>query len=304
MSEDQIERKNKRTAMIYTTVIQVVLLVVLFFVVAWRAPDPPLPEYGIVLNFGTDDEGSGNVQPETPVGDEGTQEEEPEESKPEVKEEVAEPEPEPPKPVESKPVEPEVVSKVESPVVVKEKKEEPKPVEKPAEKPEEKKVEPKTEPKPVEKPKVNPDAVYKPNTQQSAAESKSTDAKAGTPGNHGDDAGKTGDKGNPQGSLDPDGLYDGKPGGGAGGSSLELSGWVWDEKPSPNVPNNESGRLVFEIKVDSNGDIVSIRTLERSVSTTAEQICRRAVEKLTFSKTGANVPEISTGKITFLVRAN
>ena len=98
-------------------------------------------------------------------------------------------------------------------------------------------------------------------------------------------------------------LY-GKPGGGAGGSSLELSGWIWDEKPNPNVPNNESGRLVFEIKVDSNGDIVSIKTLERSVSTEAEQICRRAVEKLTFSKTGSNVPEMSTGKITFLVRAN
>ncbi len=42
-------------------------------------------------------------------------------------------------------------------------------------------------------------------------------------------------------------LY-GKPGGGAGGSSLELSGWIWDEIPSPNVPNNESGRLVFEIQ--------------------------------------------------------
>ena len=113
---------------------------------------------------------------------------------------------------------------------------------------------------------------------------------------------KTGDKGNPQGSLEADALY-GKAGGGAGGSSLDLSGWVWNEKPSPNVPNNETGRLVFEIKVDSNGEIVSIKTLERGVSAEAEQICRRSVEKLTFSKTGSNVPEMSTGKITFLVRA-
>jgi periplasmic protein TonB len=304
MSEEQLEKKNKRTALLYTTIIQVVLFVVLFFIVAWRAPDPPLPEYGIVLNFGTDDQGSGDIQPETPVGNEGQQEEEPEESKPKVQEETPKVEEKETKPVESKPVEQQVVSKVESPVVVKEKNEEVKPVEKPAEKPEEKKVEPKVEEKPPveEKPKVNPEAVYKPNAQQSTSDNKTSDNKAGKPGNHGDDPGKTGDKGNPEGSLDAKALY-GKPGGGAGGSSLELSGWIWDDKPNPNVPNNESGRLVFEIKVDSNGDIVSIKTLERSVSTETEQICRRSVEKLTFSKTGSNVPEISTGKITFLVRA-
>ena len=57
MSEEELEKKNKRIALLYTSIIQVVLFVVLFFIVAWRAPDPPLPEYGIVLNFGTDDEG-------------------------------------------------------------------------------------------------------------------------------------------------------------------------------------------------------------------------------------------------------
>jgi hypothetical protein len=149
---------------------------------------------------------------------------------------------------------------------------------------------------------VNPDAVYKPSTKPTTSESKTASDTEGKPGNHGDDTGKTGDKGSPEGTLDSKALY-GKAGGGAGGSSLELSGWTWNEKPNPNVPNNESGRLVFEIKVDANGDIVSIKTLERSVSSAAEQICRRAVEKLTFNKTGANVPEMSTGKITFLVRA-
>ena len=302
MSEELREKKNKRTALLYTTAIQVVMVIALFFIVAWRAPDPPLPEYGIELNFGLDTEGFGEIQPETPVGNKGDQkEEQAEESKPEVQEETPKVEEkiEEVKPAEVKP-EPQVVSKVESPVVVKEKKEEVKPIEKPAEKPVEKPVEAK--PKEAEKPKVNPEAVYKPNPAQSTAENKTGGNKEGEPGNHGDDPGKTGDKGSAQGTLDAKALY-GKPGGGAGGSSLDLSGWTWDEKPSPNVPNNESGRLVFEIKVDSNGDIVSIRTLERSVSTEAEQICRRSVEKLTFSKTGSNVPEMSTGKITFLVRA-
>src|SRR5690606_23442345 len=101
-----------------------------------------------------------------------------------------------------------------------------------------------------------------PGAASSKSDSKSTDNKAGEPGNHGDNSGTTGDKGNPQGQLEAKALY-GKPGGGAGGSSLELAGWMWDAKPSPNVPNNESGRVVFEFKVDSNGEIVSIRTIER-----------------------------------------
>jgi len=84
---------------------------------------------------------------------------------------------------------------------------------------------------------------------------------------------------------------------------LDLSGWEWDKKPNPDVPNNETGRIVFEIKVDDNGDIVSIKTLERSVSQEAEQICRKAIEKLIFIQTGSNVPAISTGKITFLIRS-
>jgi periplasmic protein TonB len=304
MSEGELEKKNKRTALLYTTIIQIVLVVALFFIVAWRAPDPPLPEYGIVLNFGTHDQGSGDVQPETPVGNKGQQEEEPEESKPKVQEETPKVEENETKPVESKPVEQQIVSKVESPVVVKEKKEdEVKPVEKPAEKPAEKKVEPKVEKKPVEeKPKVDPDAVYKPKAAQSTSDNKTADTKAGTPGNHGDDAGKTGDKGSPEGNLDAKALY-GKPGGGAGGSSLELSGWNWDEIPKPNVPNNITGRIVFQIQVDSQGELRGIDIVENSLNPEATRACREAVEKLTFSKTGTNVPDMSKGRITFVVRA-
>jgi periplasmic protein TonB len=311
MNEEELEKKNKRTALLYTTILQTVFFFSLFFIVAWRAPDPPLPEYGIELNFGLDDQGSGDIQPETPVGNRGQQAEEPEESKPKVQEETPKVEEKATKQIESKPVEEQsiskeeqVVSKAESPVVVKEKKkDEVKPVEKPAEKPEEKKVEPKVEKKPVEeKPKVDPEAVYKPKGGQPTSDNKTTDAKAGTPGNHGDDPGKTGDKGNPQGTLDAKALY-GKPGGGAGGSSLEISGWDWDEIPNPNVPNNITGRIVFEIIVNSKGEVDHYTIVTNSLNPEATKACREAVEKLTFSKTGTNVPETSKGKITFVVRA-
>ncbi|HNP97199.1 MAG TPA: hypothetical protein PKJ63_16275, partial [Cyclobacteriaceae bacterium] len=108
---------------------------------------------------------------------------------------------------------------------------------------------------------------------------------------------------NEQGSLDAKALY-GKQGGGGGGPALDLAGWDWDQIPRPAISNNESnGRIEFEIKVDDNGDIIGIRVLERSLSIEAEKACRDAISKLTFTKKpGAVVPEISTGKITFVVR--
>lgn len=274
MSNDQ-EKKNKRIALLSSITLHVGLFLLFFFMVAWKAPNPPLPEYGIELNFGTEAAGSGEIQPVDPVGASESLEEE-------AVQEEAESEQEPVEaPVETQP---DVTSKIESPVEVKEEKEKPKP----------KPVEEKKEP---QKPKEQPKAVYTPNNASQQASSKK-----GEPGSQGDDVNKKGDKGSPEGAIDDKAMF-GKQGGGGGGSSLNLSGWVWDDKPDPQVPNNESGRLVFEIKVDQNGDIISIRTLERSVSPETERICRNEVQKLTFSKTGANVPEVSTGTITFLVRA-
>jgi periplasmic protein TonB len=283
MSYEQREKRNERIAWATSVGFHVALFLIFMFAVAWRAPDPPLPQVGIELNFGLDQQGSGDIQPETPVGQE-QKEDITEESQQELPQDEVKPAE--PKPQESKPVEQTAVTKQESPLVVKEEKKE---TEKPKEKVPEKAVE-----KTPAKEEVK--AAYKPTADK-------TETKTGQPGSHGDDANKTGDKGDPKGTLDSKALY-GKPGGGSGGSSLDLAGWQWDAIPKPNVPNNESGRIVFEIKVDSDGEIISIKTLERSVSLEAENICRKEIEKLTFSKTGSNVPAISTGKITFVVRSN
>ena len=75
------EKKNQRTALIVSSVFHVGLLILFFFLIAWKRPDPPLPEYGIELNFGLDDTGSGETsQPEpTKVIEEEPIEEVPEE---------------------------------------------------------------------------------------------------------------------------------------------------------------------------------------------------------------------------------
>ncbi len=289
MTEQQ-EQKNKRIALATTIGVHIALFVLFLFAIAWRAPDPPLPEYGIELNFGLDDVGSSDQRPDQPAGSEQPSEDDVEQSKNEQEKDVVQQEEV--KPQETKPADQPVVTQTESSVAIPEKKVEPKPVEKPKEKPTE---QVKTETKPA--------VTEQKATSTTTADKTTTDNKEGKPVSQGDDANKTGDKGDPKGKIDADALY-GKQGGGSGGAGLDLAGWNWDNIPKPNVPNNETGRVVFEIKVDDSGEIISIRTLERSVSLEAENACKKEIEKLTFSKTGTNVPAISTGRITFIIRSN
>ncbi len=297
MSELEQEKKNKRIAFFSTIGIQAVLFVLLFVLVAYRPPNPPLSDLGsgIELNIGFDDEGGGDDPMDTPVGNDGDQKEESQNQPQEAqKEEVKEVVKEETKPVDTKTEDDLISSDEESSVTVKPKKEEVKPVEKPKEKVEEK------------KPEVKPQAVFNPTEKKTESDTKATGTKEGKPGSEGDDEGKTGNKGKPEGTLVKGGQYTGTPGsggGGGGGSSLDLSGWAWDQKPNPAIADNESGRLVFEIKVDDNGDIISIKKLEGSVSQETEQICRKSIEKLTFIQTGTSVPAISIGKITFVIRS-
>jgi periplasmic protein TonB len=290
----QQEKKNERIAMFTSIGIHVGLFLLFFFMVAWRAPNPPLPEYGIELNFGMDSRGSGDVQPETPVGSQGTQDEEPDQPEPEEEEVKPEPQEES-EPLDTKQIEEEITSKIESPVKIKEeKKEEVKQPEKPKEKVAEKKEE--------VKPKVDENSVYKPKPSPNESSNKTNEGKEGEPGNHGDDVNKTGDKGNPEGALDKAALY-GQQGGGGNGAGLDLAGWNWDDIPRPNLPNNVTGRIVFEIVVNADGELDGYKVIENSLSPEAAKACREAVEKLTFTKTGSNVPSLSKGRITFVVRS-
>ncbi|HEU5291759.1 MAG TPA: hypothetical protein VFU05_14015 [Cyclobacteriaceae bacterium] len=296
MEEEVNEKNNRRIAAVGTIGLHALLLVVFFFLVGWRAPDPPYGSTeGFVINLGFDDQGSGDVQPLVPIGTEQDETKPEETITPETPKEEVKPEE-----TEQKSVDETLTAKDDEAVEVKEikkdeKKDEPKkdvpvkPVDKPKDKTEEK-VTPKVEQKPL--------ATYNPNA------TKTTDGQAGKPGGEGDDAGKTGDKGQPDGQLGP-GAYKGRAGGGGDGTGLEIDGWYWDEIPNVKAPEDEStGRLVFEIKVDAEGEVISIRTLQRTLSLEMEKRCKAEIEKLTFSKTGNNVPAVSIGKITFVVRSN
>lgn len=293
MTEAQ-EKKSRKVAMITSLGVHGLILLLLLFMVAWRAPNPPLPEFGIELNFGMDSRGSGEIQPETPVGsepDQPEQEEIVEELPVPEQEEVTEEEVvEEPTPQETKSVTPEVVAKTESPVVVEEKKEV-KPVEKPKEKPVEKVVETKPEVKEV------PKAVYKPKSD-ATKEGKASD-KPGTPASHGDDVNQAGDKGDASGTLDAKALY-GKQGGGGGGVSMSGFGsFGYPDIETPQLPNESNGIYEFRVKVDEQGYVISVTSLQRGLSIEAERRLKATIQNLQFVPKGN--PQAAEGKIVFRV---
>lgn len=295
MEEVVDEKKNKRIAATSAIGLHAILLVVFFFLVGWRAPDPPFGSTeGFVINLGFDEQGSGDVQPLVPIGTD-QQETKPDETAAEETPKQEE------KAVETAPKPDETLTaKDDEAVEVKEVKKE----EKKDERKEDKPVKPEEKPKDKTDQKVVPKAEQKPLVTYDPNATKKADGQAGKPGGEGDDTGKAGDKGQPDGQLGP-GAYKGKAGGGGDGTGLEIDGWYWDEIPNVKAPEDEStGRLVFEIKVNAEGEVISIKTLQRTLSLEMEKRCKAEIEKLTFSKTGNNVPSVSTGKITFVVRSN
>lgn len=312
----QDEQKTKVTAAFLTMIVGGIVFLALLFRLGGDLPGPPGDEMGMEVNLGYDNVGYGDTQPDAPVGNDS----------PQPQEQASSPAPPPQEaassPAETQPVEPEAVatSDAESPVEINEKKKDVKPVEKTPEKPKEKpKEKPAPEPpkevvkevkkEPVKEVKKDPapdnNAIFKPGSTTSKTGGDAT-GKEGKPGNEGDDPGTVGDKGNPNGSPDAKGSYTGKPGGGNGGSgpALELNGWEWDDVPKPSISNNETGRIVFEIEVDDNGELIGYRKISGGLSASAQRACEAAIQKLTFTKKpGAKVPAISKGKITFVVRS-
>jgi len=280
--------KNKRIAFLVSTVLHASLFLSFFFLISWRAPYPPAPEYGVELNFGLDDQGGGDVQPDAPVGSPNVENKDNDQKAEEKKEEI-QPVKETPQPQVEEKKDDKIISDETSDVEVKAKKNTPE--DKPKEKVEEKKERAKDV-----KPTVEKKAVYSGTAGEKKGETNQS---------HGDDPGKVGDKGNPEGKLDAKALY-GKPGGGGGGDGfgLAMSGWEWASQPkSPEIPDNENGRIVFEIECDDSGDIVKITTLDRGLSLRAEQLLKAEIQKNSLIRTSAGkVPARSKGQVVFVLK--
>jgi protein TonB len=270
-SISEIEKRNEIIGWIVSIGFHGLLVLFCFFALAWQRQIPAPPEYGIEVNFGTDDQGFGDVQNFSDPGNDPAPKEtqttpvSQEETKAQVQEE-SEPE--------------KLITGEEETVEI-------------APKPSPKKVE--VEPAPI--PVKNPSPTKSPSAQSLFPSEKTGNAS----NNNGNKPGTVGDMGKINGNPDARGIYDGNPGKGKGGSSLDMAGWKWDSKPVVNDESNEEGKVKFQIKVDEEGNIISVTVLEKNISPALVKKYQKEVESLTFSKNGGSNGEGATGTITFLI---
>lgn len=284
------EKKYRKIGWISSIGTQVVMLILFYFLIAWKEPFPPIPSYGIELSFGIENTGTGE-EPITNPEPEATETEEPIEESEAAASDPAENGMEE---AASDPVETDETPLTETPspdVAEAETQAEtstedlPVKAEEPALESEPEEVSKKKENKPV-----NTEATMPP-----ASSTAETNTTRGTT----DDAGS---EGREEGTIDGRALM-GEVGA-ADGASLNMSGWIWDFKPQPKDESSESGKIVYSIKVDSDGYLIGIELVSSSVSPVVERYYRQSVERLSFSKTGdyKSAPT-STGTVTFIIRA-
>lgn len=284
------ERKSRLQSAGVTILIQVLLFLVLFFTVVWEKPNPPKPIYGLELNLGFSDFGSGN-QSEVPTSATEfpvIESPAPGEIAPPITTTVATTTS---KVSKLKPSANKAVSTQPSPIKGETvatptlEKEEDKP----------------TTQKEVEKPKVDQRAIF------------GSGGKSGKGTNSGSDLGQgntsnPGNQGKSTGTVDGRGLQGSGSGKGAAsgaGYSLDLAGWEFAARPSINDRvSTRNGRIVFKITVDGSGKVVQALPLEYNVSNEVLAYYRQVVNQLDFKKSGGTTADFSNGKITFVIKVD
>ncbi len=262
-----------RTRGIVISTLVHVIIIVLLIIFGFSTPLPLPDEEGIVINFGTDDRGSGQFEPKraTPAMSKPVSESIPEKS-------------------EEKPITQDFEEAPSLPPA----KEEPKPKqEKPKEiKPQEEVEKEVEQPKPVEeKPREVDRRTLFPG--QKADGDNTGEGITGNQGNQGD----------PKGSVDSNSREGGTVGGGDK-PTFSLGGRNALSLPHPEYPKQKSGRVVVEVTVDKNGNVTSVRggvrgstTYDSDLITAAENAARKA--KFDVS---ANAPAFQTGTITYVFK--
>jgi len=232
-------------------------MIALFFVTCWKAPGPPWPdsEIGVIVDFGTDAEGSGEIKELTePSQEESTQ---PSESTPQ--------------PSESTPAEtsPSTVETYDTDSDVHE----------------EAKTTP--TPKPAETKTENT------KTTETKKETTTTTTTSSSKNNNGDDNNKVGDKGDPN-SKTPSHVYSGKSGGGDDGLDFKINGWTPDKKPTGRDVIKDRGVIQFEFTVDEYGDIQNLVVLKNTFNVEQTKILKERFLKVAFIQTSSGKPPVAT----------
>lgn len=217
------------------TALLAVILILLIFIVGPKYLDPP-EEYGVAVNFGTTDFGSGRIQPKEPIKSEQ------EAVTPPQKVEESQPTPSEPKEVKE-----EVLTSedAEAIAIKKQKAEEAR-----------KKAEADA------KAKKEAERIERERKEQEAKKKRLDDLIGGIGKSDGTDSGSEGDdnKAGDKGQLNGDPYapsYFGEPGAGGGGSGYGLRGRGRPSKSKVLPECNEEGKVVVEIHVNKQGRVVN-----------------------------------------------
>lgn len=292
VNSNSLERKSRIQSALITLVIQVLLFLAFYFMVVWEQPNPPTPTYGLELNLGFSDFGSGepsDLSPnsseipvtEAPVPGEIAPPTQPASSASKTAASKAKPSTYQAVSTQPSPIKGETVA-TSSPV-----KEEAK--------------EASNNQKVVEQPKLDQRAVFGAGGKSGKG---SNTASASGQGN----TKVSGDQGKPTGTVDGralQGAGSGKGMAGGAGYSLDLAGWDFASRPSINDRvSTRNGRIVFKITVDGSGKVVQALPLEYNVSNEVLAYYRQVVNQLDFKKSGGSPAEFSNGKITFVIKVD
>lgn len=294
---EQEEQKKRKWAIGISAAIHGSLLLLFILMLAWKEPNPPIPEYGIELNFGLQQTGSGTVQPET------TQEVE-EVNQDEVVEDVVEEQTDESSTSENTNTETEQSEVVEQQDNASEanQNEGPDVIEEPVnENNQEEVVQETTD-----------------NTNQETNNSETTDNQETTENTSSTDTGaqsdesnqeesngnteETGDQGDETGDIDAQSLMG--ESGSNNGPQLEMSGWTWDEIPRPEEDFQEFGYIIFEITVDESGYIIKAIKVEANVTPAVVRVYKNALYDASLKKTSThNVASSSTGRVKYVLKS-
>jgi colicin import membrane protein len=328
-----LDTKHKRKSATWTSIIGVIILL-LIFNFGMRYFDPP-KEYGISVNFGTSNVGSGDVQPtealkpatqETevdPVEEEVEPvEEEVEEviEEPIVEEQVATSTP------ASQAAEEVITQENEEAIAIKKQKEEIRKQEEATKKAAEEREKIEAENRRIEKEKQEKidaenrriakekqekiDAENRrieKERQEKAAKKKKLDALMSGVGNtdgkadggEGDDN-QAGDKGKDTGDPNASGYY-GNAGKGGSGGNYELGNRKALDMPKPTYDCNEEGRVFVSISVDTSGNVIAATPGVKGTTNSAACLLQRAKEAALKTKfnTDTNAPAKQVGTIIY-----
>ncbi len=327
------EKKDKKFSLIVSLIIHSCLLVLLVFLIAWRAPNPPLPEYGIELNLGFQAAGSGDTERENETLTKDTEQAETPDAKTETEntqteeentttEEIGEAEQVTEEQVEAQKVAPvkEVVEETKAEEVVEEAVSQEEKSEVTVEKSQEVKKEVEEENKETaaaedaknEASEVEKEKEVQPKPKpiidnRALMGGKKTDVQntEEASNNQGSSTDEKGNEGNPDGKATAKGKTDG---GADMGVSYSLDGWKWQSPPTEKDNSQVDGVIKFSISVDDRGKVIAISVVPGTTisDNTIVDFYKKQVLGIRFLQTDATKAPapISKGEVTFVIKTN